>query len=411
VSTFFWSFPKENVKNLNKHAIIDLIRFTPNGISRVELSRQLNLTRAGITSIINDLQNLGIVNEVEGQYPSGRKPIVLEINSKRGFVIGIDVGATHATILLANYAAHVIKDVEWQLNINDGPQAVLDQVDQHAQLMIKEAELAVSDIKAICIGVPGPVVLHGGMVSEPPIMPGWDKFPIENYMRSHWKVPIGVANDAELGAIGEWAYGAGRGESNLAYIKVGRGIGAGMLLDGQVYRGADGSAGEIGHFTINENGPLCSCGNRGCLEALAGGEAVARRAVEAVKAGQRTELSAIRPTDTIQSRDVIAAACNGDLLSQQILSDAGAHLGTAIAGLVNLFNPSMIIIGGGVSQIGDLLLEPIRRTVQRRSLKMASKRLRISTALLGRRASGMGAVVQALSLVLHQEVENTIEGR
>jgi Transcriptional regulator/sugar kinase len=410
LSTFFWSLPKENVKNLNKHAIIDLIRFTPNGISRVELSRQLNLTRAAITSIIDDLQEMGIVNEIDGQVPTGRKPIVLEINPNRGYVVGVDIGATHATILLANFAAHVIKDIEWQLNINDGPQVVLEQINQNIKALLKECDLQTQDLKAICIGVPGPVVLHRGMVSEPPIMPGWDKFPIENYLQSHWKVPAAVANDAELGALGEWAYGAGRGERNLAYIKVGRGIGAGLLLDGQIYRGADGSAGEIGHFTIEENGPVCSCGNRGCLEALAGGEAVARQAIEAVKAGKRTELSGIQPVEGIQSRDVIAAACNGDLLSQQILSDAGAHLGTAIASLVNLFNPSMIIIGGGVSQIGDLLLEPIRRTVQRRSLKMASKRLRITTALLGRRSSGMGAVVQALSLVLHQEIENN-EGR
>jgi glucokinase-like ROK family protein len=411
VSTFFWSIPKENVKNLNKHAVIDLIRFTPNGISRVGLARQLNLTRAAITSIINDLQGIGIVNEVEGQYPSGRKPIVLEINPNRGYVAGIDLGATHATILLANYAAHVIKDFEWSIDIDEGPQIVLSQVDEQLRIIVEEAGLKFSDIKAICLGVPGPVVLHAGMVSEPPIMPGWDKFPIENHIRSLWKLPAIVGNDAELGAIGEWAYGAGRGEDNLAYIKVGRGIGAGLLLEGQIYHGADGSAGEIGHFTINENGPLCSCGNHGCLEALAGGHAVSRMAIEAVKGGQRTELSAIQPVEAIQSRDVIAAACNGDLLAQQILSEAGSHLGTAIAGLVNLFNPSMIIIGGGVSQIGDLLLEPIRRTVQKRSLKMASKRLRVTTALLGRRSSGMGAVVQALSLVLHQEIETGNEGR
>lgn len=411
MSTFFWSVPRENVRNLNKHAVVDLIRFTSNGISRVELARKLNITRAAITSIINDLQSIGMVDEVEGQSHSGRKPIVLEITPNHGHVVGIDIGATHATILLANYAAHVIKDLEWPLKIGDGPQNVLNQVNQQLQELLKESGIGIENIKAICVGVPGPVVLHAGMVSEPPIMPGWDKFPIENYIKSLWNVPVSVGNDAELGAIGEWAYGAGRGEENLAYIKVGRGIGAGLLLDGQIYRGADGSAGEIGHFTIDENGPLCSCGNRGCLEALAGGEAVAKRARAAVKSGQRTELSLIEPIEEIQSRDVIAAACNGDLLSQQILSDAGAHLGTAISGLVNLFNPSIIIIGGGVSQIGDLLLEPIRRTVQRRSLKMASKRLRITTALLGRRSSGMGAVVQALSLVLHQEIENNSEGR
>ena len=411
MSTFFWSIPKENVKNLNKHAIIDLIRFTPNGISRVELARQLNLTRAAITSIINDLQAIGLVNEAEGQYPSGRKPIVLEINPDRGRVVGIDLGATHATILIANYAAHVIKDVEWQINIDDGPEIVFAQVDKHLRKILEEAGLNIEEIKALCVGVPGPVVLHAGMVSEPPLMPGWDKFPIENYVKSLWNLPVTMGNDAELGAIGEWAYGAGRGEKNLAYIKVGRGIGAGLLLNGQIYHGADGSAGEIGHITINENGPLCSCGNRGSLEALAGGNAIARRAIEAVKNGQRTELSEIQPVELIQSSDVILAACNGDLISQQILSETGAHLGTAIASLVNLFNPSMIIIGGGVSQIGDLLLEPIRRTVQKRSLRMASKRLRISTALLGKRSSGIGAVVQALSLVLHQEIENGNEGR
>ena len=407
MSTFFWSIPKENVKNLNKHAIIDLIRFTPNGISRVELARELNLTRAAITSIINDLQTIGLVDEVEGKYPSGRKPIVLEINPNQGYVVGVDIGSTHVTILLANYAAHVIKDIEWPIRIDEGPTVILGQVDQRLKDLLNESNLKMGDIKAICVGVPGPVVLQEGMVSEPPIMPGWDKFPIKNYIKSLWKVPVTIGNDAELGAIGEWAYGAGRGEDNLAYIKVGRGIGAGLLLDGQVYHGAAGSAGEIGHFTIEENGPLCSCGNRGCLEAVAGGNAVAKRAIESIKNGHRTELSAITPIDSIQSKDVIAAACNGDLLAQQILSEAGAHLGTAIAGLVNLFNPSIIIVGGGVSQIGDLLLEPIRLTVQRRSLKMASKGLRISTALLGRRSSGMGAVVQALSLVLHNEIETS----
>lgn len=406
MSTFFWSVPKENVKNLNKHAIIDLIRFTPNGISRVELARELNLTRAAITSIINDLQAMGIVDEVEGQIRSGRKPIVLEINPHRGYVVGMDMGATHVTMLLANYAAHVVKDIEWTIDIDDGPQKIISQIDEHLHQMLMEMNLRMEEIKAICLGVPGPVVLRGGMVSEPPIMPGWDKFPIESYIQSLWDVPVTLGNDAELGAIGEWAYGAGRGEENLAYVKVGRGIGAGLLLDGQIYHGADGSAGEIGHITIDENGPLCSCGNRGCLEAVAGGNAVARRAMGLVKKGQRTELAMIRPVDSIQSKDVIAAACNGDLIAQQILSETGAHLGTAIAGLVNLFNPSMIIVGGGVSQIGDLLLEPIRQTVQKRSLRMASKRLRISTALLGRRSSAMGAVVQALSLILHQEIEN-----
>jgi glucokinase len=221
-------------------------------------------------------------------------------------------------------------------------------------------------------------------------------------LENQWKSPVSVNNDAELGALGEWAAGAGRGERNLAYIKVGTGIGAGLLLDGQIYRGVTGSAGEIGHLTIEENGPLCTCGNHGCLEALAGGRAIALQAQDAIKAGSRTQLSNIQPIESITAREVAAAARRGDLLAQQILRQAGERIGVAIAGLVNLFNPGMVIIGGGVAQAGDILLEPIRQAVERRSLPASTRVVRITTAMLGRRSSSMGAVVQALTVALHR---------
>ena len=217
-----------------------------------------------------------------------------------------------------------------------------------------------------------------------------------------WGCPVSLNNDAELGALGEWAAGAGRGEGNLAYIKVGTGIGAGLLLDGQIYRGVTGSAGEIGHLTMEENGPVCTCGNHGCLEAIAGGRAIALQAQEAVRKGKRTQMAAIQPVESISVREVAAAARLGDLLAQQILAKAGTHIGIAIAGLVNLFNPGMIVIGGGVARTGDLLLEPMRQAVQRRSLAASTRVVRITTAMLGRRSSGMGAVIQALTIALHQ---------
>ena len=408
---FYWSDSRQNAKNFNKHAIIDLIRFTPNGISRIELARELGLTRAAITATINDLQDVDLVHEVKGKHPAGRKPIVLEINPNRGYVFGVDIGATHITALLANYTAQVLDEMDVSVDISDGPHRILDTVISMVKGMISRSGISEKDVQAAGIGVPGPVVAGGGMVSGPPIMPGWDKFPIDAYLQNSLGIPITVANDAELGAVGEWAYGAGRGEKNLVYIKVGRGIGAGLLVQGQVYHGATGSAGEIGHITIDENGPLCSCGNRGCLEALAGGNAVAKSAIERIKQGSRSTLSAISPITAIRSENVIDEACRGDLLSQQILIEAGRHLGTAIAGLVNLFNPNIVIIGGNVARIGDLLLEPIRNTVQERSLKMASSHLRISTALLGKRSSGMGAIVQALNLVIHNYADISDERR
>lgn len=373
----------------------------------MELARQVNLTRAAVTGIINDLQNAGLVREVEGSSAGGRTPIVLEVNPRRGFVVGVDMGATHVTLLLADFSARLILELEEPLDINMGPEPCLDVVDRKMGELLVQAGLGIEQILSIGVGVPGPTVIEAGMVSGPPIMPGWDGYPIREHLQSLWRCPVSLNNDAELGALGEWSYGAGRGEHQLVYVKVGTGIGAGLLLDGQIYHGTSGSAGEIGHTTIEENGPLCVCGNRGCLEALAGGRAVAQRAVESVRKGQRTILAEVTPLENMTWRNVVHAARRGDLVAQQIVADAGAHLGTAIASVVNIFNPSMVVIGGGLSQIGDYLLEPIRRTVQQRSLKVASRSLRITEALLGRRASGMGAVVQALSIVMHQIAEES----
>jgi glucokinase-like ROK family protein len=405
VSTIFWSLPTTNLKNLNKHAIIDLIRFTPGGISRVELARRMNLTRAAITAIVDDLVAIHLVIETEGHYPSGRKPIVLEINPARGRVVGVDMGASHLNIILADFSARGTAEIEIRLDINRGPHVCLAQMDELVRKLLHQNNVSLADVAAIGVGVPGPIVAEAGMVSGPPIMPGWDGYPIRDHLQGAWGCPVTLNNDAELGAVGEWAYGAGRGERNLAYIKVGTGVGSGLLLDGQLYRGATGSAGEIGHITIDENGPVCTCGNRGCLEAFAGGGAIARKAVDSVRRKQRTQLSELVENPDFTAMDVMRAARHGDLVAQRIVSEAGTHLGTAIASMVNLFNPSMVVIGGSISQIGDLLLEPIRTAVLKRSLQPASRAVRISAALLGRRSCAMGAVVQAISVAIHRLVD------
>ena len=398
-----WSLPPLNVKSINKHTVLDLIRFSPTGTSRVEIARRMGLTRAAVTAIVNDLMQTGIIREAGGiNVHSGRPPVVLEINPARGFVIGIDFGATHLTILVADLGAHILEEAEIPININDGPQACIDQADHLLRELLSKAGRELTEINAIGVGVPGPIVSDAGMVLAPPIMPGWDRFPIRDTLVKMWGCPVSLSNDSELGALGEWAAGAGRGEQNLAYIKIGTGIGAGLLLDGQIYRGVTGSAGEIGHLTIEENGPLCACGNYGCLEAIAGGRAIAQQAREIAQKDQRTELANIKPIESITARDVASAARLGDLAAQQILNRAGTYVGIAIAGVVNMFNPGMVIIGGGVAQSGDILLEPIRLAVQRRSLPAATRAVRITTAMLGRRSSSMGAIIQALTIASHQ---------
>ena len=403
MNSYLWPTPVQNVKHINKYTILDLIRFTPGGISRVEIARSMELSRAAVTAIVNDLLGTGIIREAESRnVHSGRPPIVLEINPSRGHVIGIDFGATHLNLLVADISARILEEIEVGIDIQDGPETCLAEANSRVQEILTKTHLDLKEILTIGVGVPGPIVAEAGMVVAPPIMPGWDGYPIRDTLQKFWRCPVSVNNDAELGVLGEWASGAGRGERNLVYIKVGTGIGAGLLMDGQIYRGVTGSAGEIGHLTIDENGPLCACGNQGCLEAFAGGRAIAEQARQAVQTGQRTQLAGIQPVESITAREVAAAARRGDLIAQQILGRAGSHIGIAIAGLVNMFNPGMVIIGGGVAQTGDILLEPIRQAVQRRSLPASARVARITTAMLGRRSSSMGAVIQAITIALHQ---------
>lgn len=395
----------------NKRAILDLIRFTPEGISRAELARQLGLSRAAITSIINHLVDLGIVRENSiGPVTGGRRPRLLGIEPKGGYVVGVDVGATHLGLLLADLSAHVLDEIESDFDVSRGPESCLSEVDNMLRRLLTNANLCLEDIGAIGVGVPGPVVEQAGGVIAPPIMPGWDQFPIRKHLVSLWNCPIALNNDAELGALGEWAYGAGRGEQYLLYIKVGYGIGAGLLINGQVYRGATGSAGEIGHITINNQGPICTCGNRGCLESVAGGRAIAERAKQVILAANvRTQLSLVNPIEGLTAIDVAAAAQKGDLVAQEIIAQAGEYLGITIANLINIVNPGMIIVGGGIAKMGDLFLEPIRSSVRKRSLEAAVENLRITAAMLGHRSSSMGAVVQALSIALYHLTEPSSE--
>lgn len=406
MSQFFWPVASQHVKNINKHTVLDLIRFTPGGISRAELAQRMDLSRAAMTAIVNDLLETGIIRETEARSSqSGRPPIILEVNPAAGRVVGIDMGASHLTICLADFSAQVVDEVEIPFEITQGPKPCLAQADALLTELLEKNDTRIAQVYAIGIGVPGPIVSDEGIVVAPPMMPGWDGYPIKKTMEAKWNTSVALNNDAELGALGEWAYGAGRGEQNLAYIKVGSGVGAGLLLNGQIYHGSTGSAGEIGHLTVDENGPMCDCGNAGCLEALAGGKAIARFGQEAAQKNQRTLLSSMGPVEELTARDVSAAARRGDLVAQQIISRAGSYLGIAIAGLVNIFNPRMVVLGGGVSQAGDLLLQPIRDAIQRRSLPGAARTVKITSAVLRRRSSSMGAIVQALSVALHQIAE------
>ena len=413
MSTFYWLPTGYNVKNFNKHAALDLIRFSSaGGLSRTELADKMGLTRAAVSLIVTDLLEAGVIQEAEiRSAPSGRPPVNLEINPDRGLVGAIDMGATHMSIAIGDFTARILQELEVSLDIKHGPERCLEEADRQLGKLLESQGLSFSKLSAIGLGVPGPVITEAGMVVSPPIMPGWDRYPIRATLEKKWGCPVTLNNDAELGALGEWAFGAGRGEKNIAYIKVGSGIGAGLILNQQIYVGTTGAAGEIGHLTIDENGPLCNCGNHGCLEAFAGGHAISNQGKSLVRSGKRTLLSATA-LEKITAHEVAEAARRGDLHSQEILRRAGTFIGIAIAGLINLFNPSIVIIGGGVAQAGDLLTAAIRQAVRERAMRASEQSVRITTAMLGRRSLLIGATVQAINVAIHNAAErkNSVSG-
>ena len=405
MSTFYWLPTDYNVKSYNKHAALDLIRFSKEGLSRTDLAEKMGLTRAAVSLIINDLLESGVIREAKARSaPSGRPPVNLEIAPESGLVGAVDMGATHIGIALADFTANILKENEFPFDINNGPEVCLAEADQHLQAILESQGSSLSDLSAVGVGVPGPVITEAGMVLAPPIMPGWDRYPIRTTLEKKWGCPVTLNNDAELGALGEWAYGAGRGAKNLAYIKVGSGIGAGLILNQQIYEGTTGAAGEIGHLTIEENGPLCNCGNHGCLEAFAGGYAIANQAKKLVESGAKTLLSEL-PLERITALDVADAAQRGDLHAQEILRRSGTYIGIALAGLVNLFNPGIIIVGGGVTQAGEMFTDPIRQAVRDRAMRASGQYVQIITATLGRRALLIGALVQAINIAIHNAVD------
>jgi len=384
---------------------VDLIRFSDRGISRADLAEKMGLTRAAVTVIINDLISNGIILNTESRSTaSGRPPVVLEINPSQGLVAAIDMGATHLSVALGDFSARILEEVEVPFHVDMGPEEGLQKADQILKELLQKRGLSTRNLSGVGVGVPGPVIAEKGMVMAPPIMPGWDRFPIRATLEQKWGTRVTLNNDAELGALGEWAFGAGRGEKNLAFIKVGSGIGAGLIINQQIYGGTTGSAGEIGHLTVDENGPLCACGNHGCLEAFAGGHAIAAQARKLAASSKRTQLSE-KSLDSISARDVAEAARRGDLTAQEIIKRSGTFIGIAIAGLINLINPGTVIIGGGVAQVGDLLTGPIRQAVRERSLRASEHSVRITTAMLGRRSSLIGALVQAIHVAIHATIE------
>lgn len=362
-------------------------------MSRVDLSEQTGASRTTVAAEIARLAELGFVQDAGAAASrGGRRSKMVALPDDLAF-LGVDIGSTSIDVALTDAQLGVLAQVSEDCDIRQGPQAVLSRVRELAAKLRKEDPDRTP--VAVGVGVPGPVDFDRGRPVSPPIMPGWDRYPVRDALSSALQLPAVLDNDVNVMAMGELHAGVARNLDSFLFVKIGTGIGCGIVVHGELYRGVDGCAGDIGHIRADATGPVCACGNIGCLEAFFGGAALARDGLAAATSGRSPILAELLATDgEITAVQVSRAAASGDPVSVGLVRSGGQRLGSVLASLVSFFNPSMVVIGGQVSRIGHELLAEVRSVVYQRSLPLATENMPIVHSEM----EGQGGVVGAARL-------------
>jgi predicted NBD/HSP70 family sugar kinase len=363
--------------------VLDLIR-SGRARTRGELGHATGLARSTIRQRIDALKSVGLVVESEATAPStgGRPPSLLSFNADAGLVLAADLGATHSRVAVTNLLAEPLADTTAEIDIDAGPIEVLSWLDRTFRELLGAIGRPAGEVRGMGIGLPGPVDFAQGMAVNPPIMAGWHLYPVAEHCRGLYPVPVLVDNDVNIMALGEYWVMEPKVE-DFVFIKVGTGIGSGLIMGGRLQRGAKGAAGDIGHVRTTSDDARCRCGNNGCLEAAAGGRAVAAHLRE-------------RGFEASNTRDVVALVQQGNREAIRAVREAGRLLGQVLASTVNLLNPALIMIGGDMAKAEADLLAGIREVVYQRSTTLSTTDLRIAVSSLGDRAGTTGAAAMAL---------------
>lgn len=311
-------------------------------------------------------------------------------------VIGIDLGGTKIRAVVTRGDGEILGEDVRPTDADDGQDAVIGRLVASAHASVTASGVPAGSIVAVGVTAPGPVDFHTGILHQPPNLPGWDAVPLAQLLADKLDRPVFLENDANAAAYGEWRHGAGVGLRHMIYVTVSTGIGAGLILNGALYRGADGAAGELGHVTIDVNGPPHNCGMVGCLEVMASGTAIGRMAHEAVAAGRSPALARLAAEHgELTAAEVDAAADAGDKAAQEILAKVAGYLGVGLASYINIFNPEAIVIGGGVTRIGRQLLEPAFVLATSRAFRLPAQRVTLTLAALEGRSEVLGVAALA----------------
>ncbi|GJF33619.1 sugar kinase [Kitasatospora sp. NE20-6] len=380
-----------------RYGVLSLLRDL-GPLSRAELSGRLEVPRPRLLAELDRMVAAGHVLEAGPALSrGGRRSTLVELHPGVRFA-AVDLDTGWVNVEITDGRLEPVASRAEPCDIRSGPGAVLDRIGELLHTMRAQGHYA--RLSAIGIGIPGPVSFRDGVPVSPPIMPGWDRFPVRDELARGHGCPVVVDNDVNVMALGEQHSGVARAVDDLLFVKIGSGIGCGIQIHGRIYRGAEGCAGDIGHLQVEAGGPVCACGNTGCLEAYFGGTALARDATAAARSGLAPALAErLAAAGALTAEDVAAGAAAGDIVCVNLIREGGRRVGQALATLANFMNPSMIVIGGGLAGLGHLLLAEIRSVVYQRSLPLATGNLPVVLSELGSRAGVVGAALLASELV------------
>lgn len=372
-------------RRANSEVVLDLLARSGR-LSRADLTRATGLSRATVSALVRDLLEQGrVVETTDRGQPhkggSGRPPTLLSLRGPSGILVGIDIGHRHVHVAVADMTATVLAERFHPIDVDHDSEGVLDRATAMVAGLLEEVGVDASQVSAVGMGVPGPVDPRTGQPSSS-ILPGWRGVAPAEEMHRRIGVAVRIDNDANIGALGELSHGAARGLADVIYVKAAAGIGAGLVLGGRLHRGVGGRAGEIGHVRLDDAGPVCRCGNRGCLETLVS----APKLVELLQPAYDEELTVERMLELGQT---------GDVGVNRVLTDAGRSIGRVLADLCNHINPAAIVMGGVMGQ-SDALLTGVRDSVDRYAQPDTASAIRVARGALGDRAEVMGALTLAL---------------